>query len=525
MSYPPRSKGRKIVRAFGLALILSGVAAMGAPAKTGGQLYYNQDCTDFFWHTQIAEGKAGEAIDRYVDVIADAGVTVFFCNSNARRTNYRSKVWDAFWDGYDPAGPDDQPFLASIPRADLAGYRKGVGNMLATHEQGVDYPARVIGRCRQRGVSPWISLRMNDCHYNDIPTHPFHGRFWKENPGFIRQNCSGYYATCLDYARPEVRDYFMALIEETLERYDIDGLELDFMREPYLFSADKEKEGSPILTQWMRDVRKQVSAAAAKRGHPIRIGVRLPTRPDVSLAMGLDAATWANEGLIDLVVATPRWSTIQFDHAISEWRQLLGTNKVTLVGGLEIRYQSIPGGPASPVTPELAFGGAASVLAKGADAVYLFNYFPGVFSPPVYQSTLSAMASLDSLKQLPRRIGITHRDIKAPGEKYQPPLPATGRQVAFPIYLGPLPEKNWLCDVVVGLVPNASGSTPAVRMNGVLCDFLSETTANGLRLVSYRIPAEARKKIETHEITVASGDDAALSVQQLEVVFAPPEKK
>ena len=509
----------------GLVLVLLFLALSVSAANAAGKLFYNQDCTDFFWRGEITEGKVGDSLDRYVDVIADAGVTVFFCNSNARRTNYRSKVWDAFWDGYDPAGPDDQPFLASIPKSDLAGYRKGVGNMLAAHLQGVDYPARVIERCRFRKISPWISLRMNDCHYNDIPTHPFHGRFWKDNPQFVRQNCSGYYATCLDYARPEVRDYFMALIDETLERYDIDGLELDFMREPYLFSADREKEGALILTQWMRDVRKRVSAAAAKRGHSIQLGVRLPTRPDVSLAMGLDAGAWAREGLVDLVVATPRWSSIDFDIAIAEWRKRLGATKVTLVGGLEIRYQSIPGGPASQVTPELAFGAAAAVLAKGADAVYLFNYFPGVFSPPVYQSTLRAMSSLESLQKLPRRIGLIHRDIKAPGEKYQPPLPATGKRVAFPMKLGPMPAQSWLGEVVIGLTPGGAASVPVVTMNGSACEWLGENTANGMRLISFRVPAEARKEIETHEINIASQDEIPLTIQQLEVAFTPPDTK
>ena len=73
------------------------------------RLLHNEDETDFFWHSQIREGKAGEIIDRYVDVMAGAGVTVFLCNTNARRTNYRSRVWESYWDGYDPAGPDDQP--------------------------------------------------------------------------------------------------------------------------------------------------------------------------------------------------------------------------------------------------------------------------------------------------------------------------------------------------------------------------------------------------------------------------------
>ena len=98
----------------------------------------------------------------------------------------------------------------------------------------------------------------------------------------------------------------MALIVETLDRYDIDGLELDFMREPYLFSANKEAEGAPILTEWIRQVRKKVDAAAAKRGHPISLGVRAPSRPETASKMGIEAVDWAKEGLIDVLVVTPR---------------------------------------------------------------------------------------------------------------------------------------------------------------------------------------------------------------------------
>jgi hypothetical protein len=59
------------------------------------RLLHNEDETDFFWHRQIPEGKAGEIIDQYVDVMAGAGVTVFLCNTNARRSNYRSRVWES----------------------------------------------------------------------------------------------------------------------------------------------------------------------------------------------------------------------------------------------------------------------------------------------------------------------------------------------------------------------------------------------------------------------------------------------
>ncbi len=184
------------------------VQADSATRMTG--LLHNEDCTDFFYTQAFPAGKAGEIVDRYVDVIAGAGVTVLFCNTNARRTNYRSDVWGAFWDGYDPDGPDDQPFLAPIPEANRKQYRNLIHNMLEVHRQGVDYPARIIQRCRHNGISPWISLRMNDVHCNDNLAHPFHAALWRR-PELFRKGHPGYYARGLDYAHSEVRSYYRAL--------------------------------------------------------------------------------------------------------------------------------------------------------------------------------------------------------------------------------------------------------------------------------------------------------------------------
>ncbi len=105
--FPTRRSGRLFMFCLSL-LALSSVAVAAHPTK---RLFHNEDCTNLFCFHQIPAGKAGELIDHYVDVMAQSGVTVFLCNTNARRTNYRSRVWESFWDGYDAAGPDDQPFL------------------------------------------------------------------------------------------------------------------------------------------------------------------------------------------------------------------------------------------------------------------------------------------------------------------------------------------------------------------------------------------------------------------------------
>jgi len=229
---------------------------------------------------------------------------------------------------------------------------------------------------------------------------------------------------------------------------------------------------------------------------------------------------------IDLLVVTPRWATLEFDMPIRQWRQMLGTSEVTLAGGLEIRYQPYPGGPASIVTLELATGAAVSVLSQGADAVYLFNFFqdPALGRPlDVYQKTLKAMASLDSLLKQPRSIGVTYRDITAPGEEYRAPLPATGKEAVFPMRLGPIPENRWLCELLVGVASSQATPTPVVWVNGNACEVRNDdTTTDGLRLISFSVPATALAGTEVHQIKAASTGQNALTIQRLEMSLRVP---
>ena len=172
---------------------------------------------------------------------------------------------------------------------------------------------------------------------------------------------------------------------------------------PYLLSAGKEAEGRPILTGWLREIRKLVADTAARRGHPIRMGVRVPSRPETAFGMGLDAITWAKEGLIDLLVVTPPWATLEFDMPLPEWRRLLVGSNVVLAGGLEIicclvvrgpfrRRPRWPRGPPCPCSP--AVRGCRLPVQRYQDTTWPL---------PMYQQTLKAMTSLDSLIVRPER--------------------------------------------------------------------------------------------------------------------------
>jgi hypothetical protein len=501
-------------------------AAAAQPLRTPGGTpmrgpIFNQDDTEWFF-THSPQQCTPEAVDAWVDTLADAGVGTLMSCVCAMRANYRSQVWESDWDGYDPAGPDDQPKLRDSGIGNAAVLRSWLdcGRRLAD-ELGINFHQRAFARCRQLGISPWASIRMNDVHDCTLPDSPLLSTFFREQraAGKLRSpQPQSWQEHALDWLRPEVRDHYMLFVQEQLDILDLDGLELDWMRFGFHFPVGRELEGGRVLTEWIGDVRRRCNAAAARLGHPVRLGVRVPSQPDTARNLGLDGVAWAREGLVDLVVPTPFWETCEFDMPIREWKRLLEGTGAALAGGLEIRYQPFPGGPADMMTPELACGAATAVMAGGSDQVYLFNYFAdqhlgGLWSRESFSQTLCAMRTTEELYRMPRRHAVTFRDIVAPGEMRTAALPASGGVCTFRLQTGPRPVDR---RVTVLLEVETSGAPPAVWVNSVPCP---APTSPDKGVQVYPVPAEAVAE-EAQVVEVRASDEATFTLRRVEVAVS-----
>ena len=147
---------------------------------------------------------------------------------------------------------------------------------------------------------------MNDIHFVENPNHSIHDRFWKEHPQFRRDpKGDRYNGQCLDYAHAEVRAYQMAYVRELVFRYDIDGFELDWMRNPYNFKPGRERDGMPILTGFIAEVRRLLDRRENELHHRILLAAWVPDRPETARALGFDVETWARRNLLDRLVVSP----------------------------------------------------------------------------------------------------------------------------------------------------------------------------------------------------------------------------
>ena len=356
-----------------------------------------------------------EGFENVIDRYADTQVTHIFLNANYQRTCYQSKVWSSFWD---------------IPEPDP----KGSGWMLAWRavRAGVDVFEICIQRCREKGISPWLSMRMNDWHnlHNPEIACP---RWW-EHPE-LRLSPKGTF----DFAHSEVRDYHFELVVEFLQQYEIDGVELDWMRGPPFFKPDQAEAGCKWLTEFMRNVRQAADRCSDRLGRKLGIAVRVPGVPEHAAGFGLDAVTWAREGLVDILIPTAVWMPTDFDMPMEAWREQIGARDrpFRLAAGSDLWVRCTSNGAKMKSTPESLRGFSASMLSRGADAIYLFNHFnePKDFRfflqaddgnrtvERTHKELLSEGGEMETAMAGPRRHVLTLRNTVPPGIEFDEPLP------------------------------------------------------------------------------------------------------
>jgi len=281
-------------------------------------------------------------------------------------------------------------------------------------ETDTDLYRMAYEKVRSAGIRPWLSFRMNDVHYGSDETSYLRSNFYyeaKEN-GYMLGGKYGYYASALDFSEERVRQVMYEYLREMILRYDVFGVQLDFMREIFCFDYLNDTDYAQYMTQFIRDIHAVVEEAEAKFGHDIKLMVRLGRSIEHNKIFGFDVEAWINEGLVDALVPSPRWDCTDSAIPVDEWKALAGED-IAVFAGMEARITG-----STTVTGDYAKGYAAGFYAKGADGVYFDNFYQLGSTGPQFWGL-----SREDLTQGTRRFTVTRQDIIPEKEDGYEPLP------------------------------------------------------------------------------------------------------
>ena len=293
---------------------------------------------------------------------------------------------------------------------------------------------------REAGLPFFPRVRMNS-HYDMDPAHPAYGRFRRERPDLMigrpgeaipAGTTEWGIRTGLDFAFPEVRAHRLAIIHEVVERFDVDGVELDFMRHPAFFRIDEAYGNRYLMTDLVRQARRRLDELGQERGRKLRLAVRVPPTLYDSARIGLDAGEWIAEGLIDVVVAGGGF--IPFETPIREFVSAASGTGCLVYGCIE-----------GTVTADERIIRALASLWRdaGAAGVYLYNFY--TMSPEWNRRTAEEVSDPQRLARLDKRYELTRPRSYEGGGGHSVAFKYASPATELPIQLAPVQSAGDWC--------------------------------------------------------------------------------
>lgn len=237
------------------------------------------------------------------------------------------------------------------------------------HAAGRDPFGYFLGKLRASGKETFVTVRMNDVHEPTAADEWNMPRVRREHPDAIvdaaavARGDTDWRNWAIDYSRPEVRAFMLAIIGELLERYEFDGMQLDWMRFPRHLSGNREEIWAKreLITGFVAEVR------ALCRAKGRQLIVRVPTSVAGCGFLGLDVVAWAQRGLVD-AISTSHFLNTDFFQPIAELRAALGDRPVPIYGGFDLEHG------AQRHSPESLRAAVTGLYASGADGINIFNF-------------------------------------------------------------------------------------------------------------------------------------------------------
>ena len=334
--------------------------------------------------------------------------------------------------------------------------------------------------CREAGLQFLPRVRMSS-HYEIDPRNPAYGRFRRDRPDLLIGKPGEELAvgslpwgqrTGINYAFPEVREYMLRIIFETFERFDVDGVELDYMRHPGVFRSDEAYQNRYLMTDLIERVHDRLKEVGEERGRELQLAVRVPPTLADSVRIGLDVERWIRDGLVDIV--TVGGGFIPFETPIREFVEAAEGTGCLIYGCIEATRH---------MDDDAVRALAARWLSHGATGVYLYNFY--TIYPEWNQRIAEEVSDPSRLARLNKRYEL---------DRAGPLYPSRGHGGAFR-YASPSTS------LPVTLRPTSDGGGPEFTME-VVDDLDSAIADNALEGCSLTLRFEDLSPDDEFEVTI-----------------------
>jgi len=278
------------------------------------RIVLQQDAPEPMLRAEVAEPIEPEVlIDHSIGLIRDLPIDVYASDANhAGGVYYRSKVAESMLSR--PATFRGRDHVRMAER------------LQALFDRGTDPLEIFCAAAHEAGKGYAVRLRMNDLHDvvggsdierrqtgpEDSIGEPYYytSAYKREHPEYLMGDVNGaspdpferWQRSALNYALGPVRAHVLGMVEELVTGYDIDVLELDFIRFAFVFRRAEAFAQRHVLTALVRRVKGICDEEGRRRGRPVYLSVRVPDSLELGLRAGIDTGEWLHEGLLDLVV-------------------------------------------------------------------------------------------------------------------------------------------------------------------------------------------------------------------------------
>jgi len=486
--------------------------AVSADDSAAEGIIVNIDAEDYL-AACAANSVTVSDIKLYASAFDGSQVTDFVIGVNNKIAAYPSDVWTDYLDKYNQTTENGVAVnYKEVPAV------KGANLIYNTLK--ADYIQLWVDEFEKAGVDSWLSFAMNDITDGTEATSYLHSDFFHANPTLRRVHLTRTnqkYQYAMDYSNKAVRDNMLSLIDEALGRYDASGIELDFTNSIWLFSNGGEYRGMAYINDFMREVDKLTAKYAAKRGHEVKVAVRVANDIQTNYDFGLDVAAWAAEGLVDRVCPSSQ-EIADSDIPVKYWDTLLTPYGVDLAPCVTATIQSRPDSPRK-VTQDLETlaGYSANIFSQGADKVYIADFgiadrirsadktatvaaTDPIDTPKALWNAVNVVGSMDTLMKTNRRVVLTYSDILQLWRNTDAQLSKTiakGKTAVIMIPVGDIPaDATATFNFSVNNVMHTQGiSVPQVYINAVKSKMTGAVKDDNHKfitdyIVSYEIPTD-----------------------------------